>query len=760
MRWWTLPWFRIGRKPSPKEGRGTGRNVGKSPGAGAPRRVWRVYPALITATVLGVLHFVLFPPLPGTPSTFPQAGEIAAEEIRAPFTFQARLLEQEVDNARMEKALLEPPVLRLLSGQPQQRSEDRFGVWLAAVRGELAKPEEPLSEKIRYLSLQFPALSQDDLGRILKAEDAEKMLRIMEETLAEICEGGVADMLPRGDYSQVRILTDDAELLRGLSQVTPQARLGERLTVYLRTKGMAAEDAAWAALMLRHFITPDLVFDPEETEIRQDEARRAVAETRQFIRNERIVDEGEQVTEQKALFLKDLQELLVARGGTAGRTERLLRAIARIIMIGGLLAIFAWVAVLHFPSILRKLRLLSAFSTILAVFLAAAAFVISSPGLGTYAVPVPLLALLATVLFKDRVGYATTILAVLLLALVRDVDATSVIVWIITGAVTVLAVRQIRKRSQFYQTIAMLTILAVALIAVIRLASGVSLSGEGQEYLVGVFTPIVSVALALFLLPVIEPIVGVSSDLTLLELSDLNHPLLKRMALEAQGTYHHSQVVSQLAEQAARAIDANPLLTRVGALFHDIGKLIKPDYYVENQQSGFNKHDELSPSMSALVVASHVKDGMELGRKWRLPQAVVDFIPEHHGTMVMEFFYHKALEDQANETVKVDDFRYPGPKPQSRETAILMLADAVEAATRSLTKPTPGRIKERVKQILDQRLLSGELDECNLTLRDLARVREAFIPLLTGIHHARIAYPGQKEREARSDRNGERKVSG
>jgi len=175
----------------------------------------------------------------------------------------------------------------------------------------------------------------------------------------------------------------------------------------------------------------------------------------------------------------------------------------------------------------------------------------------------------------------------------------------------------------------------------------------------------------------------------------------------------------------------------------------KAEYYVENQSSGArsNKHDELSPSMSALIIASHVKDGIDLARRWRLPQVVIDFIPQHHGTQIMEYFYHKALEGEGNETVKVDDYRYPGPKPQRRETAILMLADAVEAASRSLAKPTPARIKEVTKQVCDKRMLSGELDECNLTLADLARIREAFIPLLTGIHHARIVYPGQRERD-------------
>jgi hypothetical protein len=163
--------------------------------------------------------------------------------------------------------------------------------------------------------------------------------------------------------------------------------------------------------------------------------------------------------------------------------------------------------------------------------------------------------------------------------------------------------------------------------------------------------------------------------------------------------------------------------------------------------------------MSALVIAAHVKDGIELGRKWRLPQMIIDFIPEHHGTMVMEYFYHKALEADGNETVKVDDFRYPGPKPQSRETAILMLADAMEAATRSLAKPTPSRIKEMTKQILDKRMLSGELDESKVSLSDIARIRESFIPLLVGIHHARIVYPNQGERSQGERSQGERSLA-
>ncbi len=394
----------------------------------------------------------------------------------------------------------------------------------------------------------------------------------------------------------------------------------------------------------------------------------------------------------------------------------------------------------------------------MALGLAAAAFALARPGLGLFAVPVSLVALLTTVLFKDRVGYATTAALVALLTVLPDQPPLDLLALLLLGVAAVITVRRIQKRSQFYQIIGFLTVFSFALLLVMRAARGELADTSGTQFATALVTPAVSVAFALFMLPLVEPLVGICSDLTLLELSDLNHPLLKRMALESPGTYHHSQVVAQLAEQAARAIGTNALQVRVGALFHDIGKMLKSDYYVENQRpgQGGNKHDELSPSMSALIIASHVREGIDLARKWRLPREVIDFIPQHHGTQVMEYFYHKALEGEGNETVKVDDFRYPGPKPQRRETAVLMLADAVEAATRSLAKPTPSRIKEITKQICDKRMLSGELDESQLTLSDLARIREAFIPLLTGIHHARIAYPGQKDREAekREPRSG------
>lgn len=244
---------------------------------------------------------------------------------------------------------------------------------------------------------------------------------------------------------------------------------------------------------------------------------------------------------------------------------------------------------------------------------------------------------------------------------------------------------------------------------------------------------------------VFEFLFGVITNFSLLELSDFNHPLLKRMILEAPGTYHHSLVVSNISESAADAIGANSLLTRVGAYYHDIGKLNKPDYFTENQIASGNKHDDLEPSMSRLVILNHVKEGLELAKKYHLNPIIASFIPEHHGTSLMHYFYQKALaESQNSDEVTEANYRYPGPKPQRRETAIVLLADSAEAATRALDDPTPSRIEETVRKVINNKFIDGQLDESNLTLKEIETIAVTFTRSLSAMHHGRIKYPELK----------------
>jgi len=236
----------------------------------------------------------------------------------------------------------------------------------------------------------------------------------------------------------------------------------------------------------------------------------------------------------------------------------------------------------------------------------------------------------------------------------------------------------------------------------------------------------------------------------LLELSYPGNPLLKRLLTEAPGTYHHSILVGNLAEAAAEAINGDSLLTRVGAYYHDVGKLKRPYFFIENQMNTDNPHDKIAPTLSALILTFHVKDGVELAREYKLPEDIINIIEQHHGSGLCTYFYHKALENGQNESIAEEEFRYDGPKPQTREAALVMLADSVEAAVRSLQNRTYNRVEGMVHRILKDKLLDGQLDECDLTFKDLDVIASAFIQVLSGIFHARIEYPDlSREEEGR-----------
>jgi putative nucleotidyltransferase with HDIG domain len=260
----------------------------------------------------------------------------------------------------------------------------------------------------------------------------------------------------------------------------------------------------------------------------------------------------------------------------------------------------------------------------------------------------------------------------------------------------------------------------------------------------GFVSGLLATMVASILLPVFEWAFGITTDIKLLELSNLNLPLLRQLAERAPGTYHHSIMVGLLAEAAAEAIGGDSLFARVACYYHDIGKMVRPSYFVENQTYMGNRHDGLSPRMSSLVLANHVKQGVELARTHKLPPRIISIIPEHHGTGLMKFFYYKAREtsDDPDSTTLEQEFRYPGPRPQTREAAIIMIADSVEAAARTIKTPTPAKLRNMIDTIVGRIRDDGQLDESNITLRELNIVAESFVKVLTGIHHHRIDYPG------------------
>jgi cyclic-di-AMP phosphodiesterase PgpH len=256
-----------------------------------------------------------------------------------------------------------------------------------------------------------------------------------------------------------------------------------------------------------------------------------------------------------------------------------------------------------------------------------------------------------------------------------------------------------------------------------------------------IFSGITVSAIVSMLLPLLEYAFKITTDISLLELLDLNQPLMKGLMITAPGTYHHSVIVGNLVEAAAEAVGVNPLLARVSSYYHDIGKIKMPDYFVENQTVSPSKHEKLTPHMSSMIIISHVKEGVDLAKQYKLPPVIIDIIRQHHGSAVITYFFQKARE-QGQENLTEEDYKYPGPKPQTRVAALVMMADAVEAASRVLNDPTPARIAALVDKIINHIFLEGQLDECELTLKDISEIKRRFTYILTGIFHKRIDYPG------------------
>ena len=345
-----------------------------------------------------------------------------------------------------------------------------------------------------------------------------------------------------------------------------------------------------------------------------------------------------------------------------------------------------------------------------------------------------------------------------LVVLSLGLDASMAVVMLAGVATAVALLEPVRTRS----TIVLVGLAAGGMMALATLLTGVMdrplyLADEGWRLLtdmfhaalVGLFTGL----LVQGMLPGIEKVFKVTTAMTLRELNDASHPLLQRLAQEAPGTFQHSLRMADMAEAAAEAIGANALLCRVGAMYHDVGKLHKPEYFIENQTGGPSRHAKLSPAMSLLIIVGHVKDGIEMAREYRLPASIIHFIESHHGTTLVEYFYHAARQRRADEDEPAPsefEFRYPGPKPQAREAAIMLLCDSVEAAARSLAEPTPVRLEQIVQRMMNKRLMDGQFNECQITLQELHRVEEAITKTLRAIYHGRVKYPTDQLQPAAS----------
>ena len=367
-----------------------------------------------------------------------------------------------------------------------------------------------------------------------------------------------------------------------------------------------------------------------------------------------------------------------------------------------------------------------------------------------YAIPFALVAIIVSVVLNTQLAAVASIVIAICSGLLIDNQVAFIIYPFVSCLLAAREVSECRERKTLIKAGLKVGLCNTIIIVAFSILRGSLLTAETVISIgLGMSGGLLSGILATGIIPIIEIIFNYTTNIKLLELADLNQPALRELIISAPGTYHHSIIVGSLVEAAAEVTQANPLLSRVSAYYHDIGKIKKPLYFVENQKGGENKHDKLLPSMSSLILISHVKDGVEIAKRNRLGKSIQDIISQHHGTSI-NYFYQKAKELNvgSEHTVSEKDFRYPGPKPQTKEAGLVMLADAVEAASKTLTDPTPARIQGMVNRIITNIFTDGQLDECELTLKDIHLIAQSFIRILNGIFHARVEYPEKIEKEA------------
>ena len=502
--------------------------------------------------------------------------------------------------------------------------------------------------------------------------------------------------------------------------------------------------------LIIEFMIPNLVYDKETTERRQNASLDRVPRSKGIVlKDEMIVNANQRITEEDLQKLQSLAVEISKENRTLGIKDSIITYIGRLLIIGILISYFFTFLLIYRSHIFEKWQLLLVIAFIYVFIIVIANIFVYQLDFSEFLIPVTVAAMLLTILFDARIGFMGTTSIVLLVGIMIGNDLEFIVTGLFMSSIAMYTVRRIRTRSKFITAI--FSLMGASIIAVLShglfMGHNFSTMGVDLTYLLvnSIFAPIITYGLIIIL----EVSFGITTDLSLIELLDFNHPLLKRLQQEANGTFNHSVVVGNLAEACADAINARSLLCRVGAYYHDLGKMERPEYYIENQFMGDNKHDSLTPAMSAKIIRKHVIDGLKLAKDYGLPKLVSDFIPMHHGTSRVEYFYRMALEAAKNTNEKVDDsaYRYPGPKPNTKETGILMICEAVEAAVRSIKEPDILKIDTMVDKVIKGRLNDGQLDECPLTLDDLRKIKgtvdgnSGMLPVLRGIYHIRIEYP-------------------
>ena len=575
-------------------------------------------------------------------------------------------------------------------------------------------------------------------GIVLSEDEYKELLNIPKEQLSSLQK----DILNIIDKTYEKNINEkDAESLNIARDSA--VSLVEKLNLADKLKYVLEE-------LVKGQINPNCFYDEEKTQELIDETRKSVAKV-VIKQNQIIVKEGVPVTQNQLDILSDLGML-----DDGKNTSIYLYVYIVLAMFVGIIMFLQYNYIdRNYSEIFKntkKITLISVINLMTLVFARTIGLV--SP----FLIPFACAPILLTLLINYKISIVISILNVIVISIATGFDAQVMMLGVISSILGATLLKKMQQRNELLYSTIYLSIVGV----IITVSTGILISSNLREVLIksGItfIGGVLSGIFALGILPFLEGTFNEVTTLKLLELSNPNHPLLKKLLMEAPGTYHHSMLVANLAEMASEEVGANSVIVRIGSYYHDVGKTERPYFFGENQMGGENPHNHMTPNLSAKIIISHVKDGIELARKHNLPKVIQDIIGEHHGTTLVKYFYYTMKNNSENpEAVKEEDYRYPGPIPNSKEAGIIMLADSVEAAVRSIKEPSEDKIKEMINNIISDKLSCGQLNDCNLTIKDIEKIKKCFLTALNGIYHHRIEYPKEKIKSLNEENNDNNK---
>ena len=686
---------------------------------------------------LALLAYLAFPSSAIDVAPLLEAGKVSDRDVIAPFTFSVNKTDQELAREAEELASTVKPIYEF-----RQRALDSASsavrIFFSAIDGASRGGQQAVARAAKDYGVTLPA---EEAAYLTSGKHRHPLEAALADLFSRTLAVGVTGpgVLQVEQSSELIIRRRSSETTVPREQVMSYPQYLSRARAMHPDKGSTIGDAALVRLASRFFM-PTLVPNAVETERRRDELRRSVDPTKYVVRaGERIVGAHEVVTSEARERLEALQQELLRRGAATSRSAPgLLGPLLRDSLI---IAIF-WVLLLFYRrETYREFRQVVLVACLFGATILGAAAIARWVPQHPVLIPLPFAAMMLTVLFNGRVSLIAALILSVLIGLQPVFHDSPTLFFCVVGGVTAaLSIRVLRRRSHLMVVVLLVGAGYLLGAIAIGLASAWTVTDTLQRALFGTVNGLVSAGLTLLLLPVAESLTHITTDLTLLELSDPSRPLLRRLSLEAPGTYAHSIAMANLVEAACNRIGANGLLGRVGCYYHDIGKVKNPAYFVENQTRGNNPHDRLDPRRSAEIIRAHVTDGLALAAEARLPDAVAAFIPQHHGTSEITYFFDRAKKSGLT-PLRTSDFAYPGPKPQSVETAVTLLADSVEAALRVLEDLTPKKIEDAIDHIVRTKLNQGQLDDAPITLQRIHEVKAEFVRSIAGMYHNRIDYP-------------------